>query len=494
VLSSQSSTVTLYNSILSNSTQPASATAIDDYTDGSFNKTPPPPPTTTGSNNVIQRATFATPRQAGTTAFLADPSNRIGVDPLLVGATPANNGGPTPTFGLQPTSPALDAGSNAQALDANGQPLTADQRGAPFVRVFGPAVDLGALEIQPPPTPPIPPTPPTPPTPPLSIVSGVVFQDYNANGVQDPGEPGVVFETVLIDVNGIRLSGDTDANGHYVIAGVPPGSYVLTLDPLFSNFRPGVDQFTGTLAQRTAVVPGQTTVNLGVVLIDSVVPPPQPKADFFSPHPNADVDEAFVRGLYHAILGRDVDPTGLQIYASGLRAATLTRAQVVDAIFDSDEHHGQEVDFFYHAFLHRDADAVGRAAWVAQLNNGVPEELVVVQFILSPEYAGLHSGDFVSAVFSDVVGPFSQDSASGAIAVVAQTSRAGFVQGVIRSDEALRRAVSSFYAVYLHRGPDDAGLAGHLATLKGAPLNEADVAREFLASTEFFQDASGAVP
>jgi hypothetical protein len=415
----------------------------------------------------------------------AGGNNLIGGNPGLLPL--ADNGGPTRTHALAPGSPAIDAGDTAAAAG-----LSSDQRGAPFVRVFGAAVDIGAFEVQPPPMP----TPTPTPTPPAaSTVSGVVFQDYNANGVLDPGEPGVPFETVLITVNGfIRLTGDTDANGRYVIGGVPPGSYVLTLDPLFSNFRPGIDQFTGTLAQRTAVVPGQTTVNLGIVLIDSVVPPPQPKADFFSPHPNADADEAFVRGLYHAILGRDADAVGLQIYASRLRAATLTRAQVVDAIFDSDEHHGLEVDSFYHTFLRRDADPVGRAAWVAQLNNGVPEELVVVQFILSPEYAALHPDDFVSAVFSDVVGPFAQESASGAIATAAQTSRAGFVLGVVRSDEALRRAVSSFYAVYLHRGPDDAGLAGHLLALKSGPLNEADVARAFLASPEFFTDAAAAVP
>ena len=60
----------------------------------------------------------------------------------------ANYGGPTKTMALMAGSPALDAGSNALAVDAEGNPLAADQRG--LARVFGQAVDIGAYEAQPP--------------------------------------------------------------------------------------------------------------------------------------------------------------------------------------------------------------------------------------------------------------------------------------------------------------------------------------------------------
>jgi hypothetical protein len=45
-------------------------------------------------------------------------------------------------------SPALNAGSNALAVDNNNQPLTTDQRGTGFPRVSGSAVDMGAFESQ----------------------------------------------------------------------------------------------------------------------------------------------------------------------------------------------------------------------------------------------------------------------------------------------------------------------------------------------------------
>jgi len=64
----------------------------------------------------------------------------LGADPLLQPL--AWNGGPTPTEGLAPNSPAIDQGSNMQNLDY-------DQRGAPYARVVGDAADIGAIEFDP---------------------------------------------------------------------------------------------------------------------------------------------------------------------------------------------------------------------------------------------------------------------------------------------------------------------------------------------------------
>ena len=57
--------------------------------------------------------------------------NIVGTDPLL--SPLGNYGGPTQTFALLPGSPAIDAGSDSLALDANGNPLTTDQRGLPRI-------------------------------------------------------------------------------------------------------------------------------------------------------------------------------------------------------------------------------------------------------------------------------------------------------------------------------------------------------------------------
>ena len=68
--------------------------------------------------------------------------NQVGITNPGLGPL-ASNGGPTPTIGLLPGSPAIDRGSNA--LDDG---LVTDQR-AGFVRVYNNIVDIGAYEFQP---------------------------------------------------------------------------------------------------------------------------------------------------------------------------------------------------------------------------------------------------------------------------------------------------------------------------------------------------------
>jgi hypothetical protein len=63
------------------------------------------------------------------------------IDPVL-----KDNGGPTFTHALVADSPALNAGSNALAVDDQGNPLSTDQRGQP--RIFAGTVDIGAFELQ----------------------------------------------------------------------------------------------------------------------------------------------------------------------------------------------------------------------------------------------------------------------------------------------------------------------------------------------------------
>ncbi|APZ95180.1 choice-of-anchor Q domain-containing protein [Fuerstiella marisgermanici] len=73
-----------------------------------------------------------------------------GVVPLL-----RDNGGLTRTIAVLAGGPAIDAGSDAKAVDSNGNPLTTDQRGAGFGRVLAeepggtPVVDIGAFEFEP---------------------------------------------------------------------------------------------------------------------------------------------------------------------------------------------------------------------------------------------------------------------------------------------------------------------------------------------------------
>lgn len=74
--------------------------------------------------------------------------NKVGVAPGLDPDGLQDHGGPTQTIALVSGSPAVDAGNEDLAVDAAGQRLTTDQRGVPFVRIYGDAVDVGAYEVQ----------------------------------------------------------------------------------------------------------------------------------------------------------------------------------------------------------------------------------------------------------------------------------------------------------------------------------------------------------
>jgi hypothetical protein len=76
----------------------------------------------------------------GNTFDVADP----GLEAL------ADNGGPTPTMALSAGSPAIDAGPDPVPWFPEN---SYDQRGEPYVRVYGAGVDIGALESQPEPEP-----------------------------------------------------------------------------------------------------------------------------------------------------------------------------------------------------------------------------------------------------------------------------------------------------------------------------------------------------
>jgi hypothetical protein len=60
-----------------------------------------------------------------------------------------DNGGPTQTHALLPGSVAIGKIPEAECLDADGAPLTTDQRGAPRPETGGTLCDVGAFEVQP---------------------------------------------------------------------------------------------------------------------------------------------------------------------------------------------------------------------------------------------------------------------------------------------------------------------------------------------------------
>ena len=84
----------------------------------------------------------------GNTCGFDQTGDRASVPDPMLGPL-QNNGGPTETHALEEGSPAIDQIPVEDCLDADGEPLTTDQRGQPRPETGGTMCDVGAVEVQP---------------------------------------------------------------------------------------------------------------------------------------------------------------------------------------------------------------------------------------------------------------------------------------------------------------------------------------------------------
>ena len=101
----------------------------------------------TARNSIVSGNTIASVVQDVTGAIDSGNSLIGGVVNQILLPTLTFDGAPTRSHSLVKSGPAVDQGSNAEAINSNGALLLKDQRGRS--RVFGSAVDLGAVEFLP---------------------------------------------------------------------------------------------------------------------------------------------------------------------------------------------------------------------------------------------------------------------------------------------------------------------------------------------------------
>jgi hypothetical protein len=330
---------------------------------------------------------------------------------------------------------------------------------------------------------------------PLGTISGIIFHDYNTNGVQDPGEPGIAGQTVFLDLDGSGQfkSGDptaiTDANGNYQFTGVRAGTYIvrqyLLGGVLVSG--PSNDSYQATLSSG-ANVTGQNFAN---VLTSIGVPLTLPPIIPFPAQGNANAD--YVEALYRAILDRNADAGGLANWTNLLNSGVLSRLQVVQGIRNSVEHFTQEVTDFYITLLGRAPDAAGLQNWVQHLEVGMREEQMAFYFLNSPEYLSQGDKHFVDAMYQSLLGR-SFDTAGEANWLnqlsTATMTHQQVITDFLYSTESLTRLTEGYYEVFLQRQADPAGLSGWVGQLEQG-LSFLTIGQQFLSSDEFYNRAAG---
>jgi Tol biopolymer transport system component len=335
------------------------------------------------------------------------------------------------------------------------------------------------------------------------VISGSVFRDFNTNGVQDPGEPGIAGQTVFIDVDGSGQlkAGDptatTDANGNYQFAGLSTGTYtvrqVLLGGVLLSA--PGNGSYQVSLTSGMGV----TGQNFADVLTSIAVPLTLPPVTPFPAQGNANAD--YVEALYRAILDRNADAGGLANWTNLLNSGRLSRLQVVQGIRNSPEHFTQEVTDFYLTLLNRPPDLSGLQNWVQHLEAGMREEQMAFDFLDSPEYLSQGDKHFVDAMYLSLLGrPFDPageahwldqlgDDTNGNPTHPASMTHEQVITAFLYSTESLTRLTEGYYEVFLQRPADPGGLSSWVGQLQhGVPF--LTIGQQFLASDEFYNGAA----
>ncbi len=288
-----------------------------------------------------------------------------------------------------------------------------------------------------------------------------------------------------------QTSEQTAANGG--LAAGNTGVFTLTIGAIVL---PAKD--VAAIGKGTLTLANGTTVNLSPgtkVPVYSLLPL-YAQGPLF-PDRSPDVFTAYVTGLYHAILQRDPDPIGLAGWTDALRRG-VSRDRVVRGFFDSVEHRGQEVDFYYQHFLGRRELAAERDVWIRAFQSGGTEASITLRFLSSAEYQLTHASslDFVTGLYEDVL---DRDPDAAGLAFWTQTlqagrSRADVVRAFQDSTENYVNAVDGFYLAYLQRTADPIGSAGWLALLQRKQLGALEeVAVGFLGSSELVNQAAATV-
>ncbi len=367
------------------------------------------------------------------------------------------------------------------------------------------------------------------------------------------GIEGQVYPTTTFTATGGAGSGYTFQESGILPAGIAfdPATGQLTGTPTQVGNFPGIviaasDGHGGSGSQTYTLIVNHFGVNgLPVPYPVTIYAPPTLASD-----PNAGLD-AFVRGLYHSVLDRDVESASSLTYWEnvfttvqtnpqllGIAAGTDPYLYVAQGFWNSQEHRQDEVMTYYQDFLGRTLDlsnpydATALAYWTNHfLLLGWQEADVTRGFLTSPEYLYDHRADasLANALNTNLLSGVATtadlqtwnsdlsalDMQRAAIqnqtfatpedykaqlsadlgALDDETAKTGVLFDMLGSSEYEQAAVQSFYLAFLRRSSTPSEVQGWLAQrdASGNPLDLGTIAAMMLASPEYRTNAANSV-
>jgi hypothetical protein len=333
----------------------------------------------------------------------------------------------------------------------------------------------------------------------VASVSGTVYVDTNANGVQDPGEPGLASAPVFADVDGDgeqdpgEPASRTDSQGNYTLEQLPLGTQTI-VNPLPSaSFVRIVPTGNSLPLALTEASPSQGGLAFGIHPISPVLPTfptlrpaginatsdvnilfvQSPTFPILPPGgvaPTSILNIQYVQSLYRQILGREADSSssfwvGLLPDPVTTSASVYQQARqvVAQGIWQSFEHRGLQINSYYQTLLGRLPDFFGASYWFNLLFfGGVSEQEVVAGIAGSAEYQGQFASqpEFFDGLYADILG-----SLTGPVPVsynaglldplgeflAGQSSNVELARDLVFSDQSLIRGINGLGLSYLGR-------------------------------------------
>jgi hypothetical protein len=187
--------------------------------------------------------------------------------------------------------------------------------------------------------------------------------------------------------------------------------------------------------------------------------------------PTGTPSQKFVTQTYRDLLGRDPDSGGLSAFSSVIDMNQATHTQVAQTIQSSPEARMRQVEMLYQTLLGRQADPTGldlSTRWLSMGGSFFHLQAVIAG---SQEYfqrAGGTNSGVLTAVYRDALGRAvdSVGQSLGSQALANGTSRTDLAEVVFTSQEGLQDLVQSFYNEFLRRPADSVGLNASTAALQ----------------------------
>jgi hypothetical protein len=113
---------------------------------------------------------------------------------------------------------------------------------------------------------------------------------------------------------------------------------------------------------------------------------------------------SFVQRMYLKALGRTSEASGYNYWYLKLVNSELTKTNLIKAFLSQPEYLNNFVTSVYHQYLHRDPDASGLNYWTTQMQHGLSEEDLIIQFLNSPEFLNQDNATFLRSLYQNFFG------------------------------------------------------------------------------------------